>query len=199
MPTTGPDLVLDEASLARLRSTVRVRVNGRTVLNHSGESYPTTPAQIQVGANPLGASSCSESLPARSSWHCRSGPWASADFERQTTKPTHRAEYLEMGLMSRKSSGTAEPRRMQWAGVVGSLLACGFVLWFYGWIVRAAISQLGNATGADGALQSAFRRVFGGATAPQEGSGAGTRPTEESLRSRAKRPVSVARWQLFSG
>jgi hypothetical protein len=56
--TPGPEW--DEGVLKRLRSTVRVRVNGRTVLNHFGESYPTTPAQIRIGANALGASSCSE-------------------------------------------------------------------------------------------------------------------------------------------
>ncbi len=55
-----PDPGWDEAALKRLRSTVRVRVNGRTVLNHAGESFPTTAAQIRIGENPIGASSCSE-------------------------------------------------------------------------------------------------------------------------------------------
>jgi len=59
----GPDW--DEAALKRLRSTVRVRVNGRTVLNHTGESLPTTAAQIWIGENPIGASSCFEKFTGR--------------------------------------------------------------------------------------------------------------------------------------
>jgi len=55
-----PEPGWDEAALKRLRSTVRVRVNGRAVLNHAGESFPTTAAQIRIGENPIGASSCSE-------------------------------------------------------------------------------------------------------------------------------------------
>jgi len=48
--------------------------------------------------------------------------------------------------INRKSPRTVEPRRTRWAGFIGAMLACGFVLGFYGWIVRPAISQLGNAT-----------------------------------------------------
>jgi len=64
----------DQAALKRLRSTVRVRVNGRTVLNHAGESYPTTPAQIRIGENPIGASSCSEKFTGRIEWAIPVGP-----------------------------------------------------------------------------------------------------------------------------
>lgn len=55
-----PEPGWDEAALERLRSTVRVRVNGRTVLNHTGESFPKTAAQTRIGENLIGASSCSE-------------------------------------------------------------------------------------------------------------------------------------------
>lgn len=47
-------------ALKRLRATVLVRVDGRMVLRQLSESFPAGPAQIYVGLNPIGASTCAE-------------------------------------------------------------------------------------------------------------------------------------------
>ena len=47
---------------------------------------------------------------------------------------------------NRKLPATGGPRPARWAWEVVTLLICAFVLGFYGWIVRPAISQLGNVT-----------------------------------------------------
>ena len=44
--------------LARARAVVRVQVNGRMVLNVAARPHPSGPAEIFIGLNPLGGSTC---------------------------------------------------------------------------------------------------------------------------------------------
>ncbi len=46
----------DPAAWSRLRSTVRIRVNGQVALQAKSESYPTRPDQVFPAANPIGGS-----------------------------------------------------------------------------------------------------------------------------------------------
>lgn len=46
------------AARAAAHETIRVRVNGHTVLAHHDRAYPTQPAGIMAGLNPIGASTC---------------------------------------------------------------------------------------------------------------------------------------------
>lgn len=55
-----PAATVEAEALRRLRETVLVRVDGRVVLRHAGESFPAGREQIRVGVNGIGASSCAE-------------------------------------------------------------------------------------------------------------------------------------------
>jgi len=58
-PETGPAWRdLPAATQAQARSRVRVRVNGRVVLDAPAHPHPSTPAEVFVGMNPLGGSTC---------------------------------------------------------------------------------------------------------------------------------------------
>jgi len=49
---------VDAATKAAMLSGVRVRVNGRKVLDVPVQAYPATPAEVYVAANPVGGSTC---------------------------------------------------------------------------------------------------------------------------------------------
>lgn len=49
---------LPEAVRLKARGTVRVRVNGRVVLDAPARPHPCPPAEVYVGRNPIGASTC---------------------------------------------------------------------------------------------------------------------------------------------
>ena len=51
---------LPEASRAKLAGTVRIRVNGRVVHEQPVRPYPASPAEVWVGENPIGGSTCGE-------------------------------------------------------------------------------------------------------------------------------------------
>lgn len=60
-PTDLSDPAWEDLPLARrteLQETVTVKVDGQVVLSHHVRPHPSTPAQVEVGANRIGASTC---------------------------------------------------------------------------------------------------------------------------------------------